>query len=88
MDYRDILPIPATKETIDFDAEAIKHDGPIHIAGGKGPHLLRDRKGNTAYCGGPGLCEFCEDGFPPSGDHHAELVDSIVLEHYSEQGDK
>lgn len=43
MDYRDILPIPATKETIDFAAEAIKHDGPIHIVGGKGPHLLRDK---------------------------------------------
>ena len=82
--YRDILPIPVSKETIDAAVEGMKHGGIMHIAGGKGPHLLRDRKGNTAYCGGPGLCEFCEEGVPPSGDHHAELVENIVLEHYSE----
>jgi hypothetical protein len=51
--------------------------GTVHFAGGKGPHLLRDRKGNTAYCGGPGACEFCERGLPPSGDHHAEQVEEI-----------
>jgi hypothetical protein len=82
--YRDILPIAVSKETIDSAVEGMKHGGTMHIAGGKGPHLLRDRKGNTAYCGGPGLCEFCEEDVPPSGDHHAELVENIVLEHYSE----
>ena len=40
-----------------------------HYAGWGGPHLLRDRKGNTAFCGGPGVCKFCIDGVPPTGDH-------------------
>lgn len=42
--------------------EAQKNFGsaPRHVEGGKGPHLLRDRKGNTAYCGGAGLCELCD----------------------------
>ena len=82
--FRSILPIPVSKEVSDAATKALR-DGtsPIHIAGGKGPHLLRDRKGNTAYCGGPGLCEFCDEGVPPSGDHHAELVENIILDHYS-----
>jgi hypothetical protein len=84
MTFRNILPIPVSKEVIDAAVDGLKHGGTIHIAGGKGPHLLRDRKGNTAYCGGPSLCEFCDEGVPPSADHHAELVESIVLELYSE----
>ena len=36
----------------------------------------------------PDCANFCEDGVPPSGDHHAELVESIVLENYSDQVNK
>ncbi|MDE2105473.1 MAG: hypothetical protein KGL39_50060 [Patescibacteria group bacterium] len=50
-----------------------------HIAGGVGPHLLKDIRGNTAYCGGPKVCEFCIKGDPPTGDHQAINVDEIDL---------
>ena len=42
---------------------------PNIFAGWGGPHLLRDRNGNTAFCGGPGVCKFCVDGVPATGDH-------------------
>jgi hypothetical protein len=57
---------------------------PQHYAGGSGPHLLRDRKGNTAYCGGPDQCEFCIKGVPPSGDHQAIQVGDIVMDFITE----
>ncbi len=60
--------------------EASESGSPRHYAGGTGPHLLRDRKGNTAYCGGPGQCEFCEKSVPESGDHQAVDVESIWME--------
>lgn len=39
-------------------------DLPRHFGGGTGPHLLRDHKGNTAWCGGPGACCFCAKNVP------------------------
>lgn len=48
-----------------------------------GPHLLKDRKGNTAWCGGPSLCKFCDDGVPPTGDHQAKQVEEIDPRHYA-----
>jgi hypothetical protein len=40
-----------------------------YFPGGQGPHLLRDKQGNTAYCGGFQYCRFCKEGVPPTGDH-------------------
>lgn len=34
---------------------------PIHR---NGPHLLRERGGEIAYCAGPGVCWACVEGWP------------------------
>jgi hypothetical protein len=56
-------------------------DSPKHFPHkNPGPHLLKDRKGNTAWCDGPGGgCVFCDQNVPPTSDHEAKEVDSIWI---------
>ena len=75
-----LVPIEEARKIAEQVRVSCNSDSPTHYAGGEGPHLLRDRKGNTAYCGGPGQCEFCEKGVPEVGDHQAVDVESIWME--------
>ena len=40
-----------------------KESDPIHK---NGPHLLMALNGEQAYCKGPGTCEYCAKGTPPT----------------------
>jgi hypothetical protein len=57
-------------------------DGQHFASPNPGPHLLKDKHGNTAYCR-PDSCKFCAEGVPPSGDHQAVAVDEIDVRDYA-----